>query len=349
MGESDWTREIEQWRERAARLEQVAGSERASRLEAEAQLDGLRAIAVAGTIDALEMTLAEALRPLFRYAHGFVLAADAGGELRARGATLPLFEGLRFQPGALLRRVLAGAPVAVFDVRAIEEWAAQPSEVLAEVGAALLVPFTTSRRRLVLVGTRPERAAFTPTDVTLARRFLQTALPVMESLEHRDVERARLSAEARASALEERQRDLEQQIETIAAQRAAIESLTAPVIRLWRGILVVPLAGAVDDADAAAVTERLLQAMVRHQARCAILDVTGVADIGARMAAFLEQIVQCVELLGGVCFITGMQPAVAQKLIHGQVNLSAFRAFADLEGGLRAAFARLGLGVRALP
>jgi len=93
----------------------------------------------------------------------------------------------------------------------------------------------------------------------------------------------------------------------------------------------------------------LLQAMVRHQARCAILDVTGVADIGERMAAFLEQIVQCVELLGGVCFITGMQPAVAQKLIHGQVNLSAFRAFADLEGGLRAAFGRLGLGVRALP
>lgn len=345
MDGPDSLREVEEWRERVVRLEQAVDSERKRRREAEAQLEGLRAIAVAGSIDAMETTLAAALRPLFHYTHGFVLAGDAGSGLRARGATLPAFEGLRFEPGALLRRVLAGNPVAVFDARAVEEWAAQPAEVQGLVGAALFVPFVTAQRCTVLVGTRPERAAFSPAEVTLARRFVETAVPVIESLDRKDAERARLAAEARAAGLEERQRELEQQIATIASQRAAIERLTAPVIRLWRGILVVPFTGTMDADTASLVTERLLHAMVQHRAACALMDVTGVADVSEQTASFLERIVRCVELLGGVCLITGMQPAVAQKLVDLRVDLSAFQAFVTLEEGLRAALGRLGLGV----
>ena len=56
------------------------------------------------------------------------------------------------------------------------------------------------------------------------------------------------------------QRELEEQLETIEKQRAAIKELSTPMIEVWAGVMCVPIVGMIDSTRAAEKTSALLQA-----------------------------------------------------------------------------------------
>ncbi len=147
-------------------------------------------------------------------------------------------------------------------------------------------------------------------------------------------------------------RELETQLELIRAQqqeledltsrqRAAISQLSTPVMEVWKSVLVLPIIGIVDSARSQEITNTLLEAIARGQARCAIIDVTGVDVVDTGVANHLQQVVKAARLLGAYCVITGVSPGVAQTLVEIGADLSTVLTLRDLKQGLQACIRHL--------
>lgn len=130
------------------------------------------------------------------------------------------------------------------------------------------------------------------------------------------------------------QRILEQ-LALIQSQKQAIDRLVSPIIEVWRGVLVVPLFGDVGVERAAIVTERLLDGVVRHRARFAILDLTGIENVETSTAQRLFSIMRGVDLLGCTTLISGIQPSVAMTMVTLGVEIQASRTYSTLAEALQ--------------
>lgn len=322
--------------EALARLEQTLNVERRHRAAAEAMAAGLRAMATATDFAATDAALLRCLQALLGCPAAVLLVRDPDGLLRERATTAPRLAGLTLTPGSLLTRVLAGQPSAIFELTRAPELA--PLAALPDLRSALCVAVTTPTRTALLIGVHPDRAAFAPRHTTLARSFVEVATPVLASLAAREDAQHRRLAEARADALERSNDALREQLDTIVAQQAQIQRLSAPVLQVWRGVLVVPIVGTMSDEQIQGLSERLLQALCDERARVAILDLTGLDTVDATTGGHLHAIIGAVRLLGAHCHITGVRPALAEALAEHDVR--GLRSFATLADGLAAALAR---------
>jgi len=318
--------------EALARIETTLAAERRQRTEAEAIVAGLRAIAIAPSFAATDVALLRYLQSLLGFSAGALLVQDPDGWLRERVCTDPRLAGLELTAGPLLTRVLAGQPAALFDLARAPELA--PLAALPELRSALCVGIAISTRAALLLGLHPERAAFSPRHTALARSFVQVATPVLDSLAAREDAQHRRLAEARADALERSNAALREQLDTIVRQEAQILQLSAPILRVWRGVLVVPLVGALDDEQIGDLSERLLHALCDERARVAILDLTGLDSIDAATGSRLHAIIGAVRLIGARCHITGVRPALAAAL--AEYDVRGLDSFATLADGLAA-------------
>jgi rsbT co-antagonist protein RsbR len=116
---------------------------------------------------------------------------------------------------------------------------------------------------------------------------------------------------------------------------ALIESLSAPILHVWDGVLALPVLGSLSGERAASLMERLLTELARTRSQWAILDVTGVDIIDTNTADHLLRVARAVELLGGRCIITGIQPAVAQTMVALEANFASIVTRATLRDGLK--------------
>lgn len=144
---------------------------------------------------------------------------------------------------------------------------------------------------------------------------------------------AELNREHKA-ALAAKQSELEAQLATIAKQAEAINKLSTPILEVWSDVLVLPLIGVLDTTRSSEVTEALLTKIVAVQARCVIIDVTGVALVDTGTADSLIRIVRSVSLLGARAVLTGLGPAVSRTLVDLGFDLSAIRTLRSLKQGL---------------
>jgi rsbT co-antagonist protein RsbR len=117
------------------------------------------------------------------------------------------------------------------------------------------------------------------------------------------------------------QRELEDKLETIARQRAAISELSTPVIEIWNGVLCMPFVGVMDTARGAEMTEAILRATSEKNAKCTIIDITGIEVMDTGTADHLIRVAKAVRLLGARCVVTGISPTIAQTIIHMGVQL----------------------------
>ena len=110
--------------------------------------------------------------------------------------------------------------------------------------------------------------------------------------------------------------------ELIARQREEIEELSTPVVKLWDGVLALPLIGTLDSARTQVVMQNLLESIVREGAEIAILDITGVPTVDTLVAQHLLKTVSAARLMGADCIISGIRPQIAQTIVQLGVQLN---------------------------
>lgn len=126
----------------------------------------------------------------------------------------------------------------------------------------------------------------------------------------------------------------EQHEEAIRQQQQAIRELSAPVLRLRQGLLVLPIVGMLDTERTRHLGDQLLDRVRAHRARAAVIDVTGVPEIDPSVATQLIQTIEASRLMGASVVITGISPAMASSLAASSVDLTKLNAIGDLQGGV---------------
>jgi rsbT co-antagonist protein RsbR len=110
--------------------------------------------------------------------------------------------------------------------------------------------------------------------------------------------------------------------EVIVRQQREIAELSTPVVKLWEGILALPLIGTLDSQRTQIIMENLLQTIVDDEAEIAIIDITGVPTVDTLTAQHLLKTVAAARLMGADCLISGIRPQIAQTMVHLGVELN---------------------------
>jgi rsbT co-antagonist protein RsbR len=131
--------------------------------------------------------------------------------------------------------------------------------------------------------------------------------------------------------------------EVVARQRQELLEISTPVIRLWEGIVAVPLIGTLDSIRSQVVMESLLNGIVDEQAAVAILDITGVPMVDTLVAQHLMKTAMAVQLMGAECVISGIRPQIAQTIVHLGIDLREITTRATLSDALKYGLARTGV------
>ena len=133
--------------------------------------------------------------------------------------------------------------------------------------------------------------------------------------------------------------------EVIARQQQAMLELSTPVVKLWDGVLALPLIGTLDSERTQVVMENLLEQIVTTGAGIAIIDITGVPTVDTLVAQHLLKTVAAARLMGADCIISGIRPQIAQTIVHLGVELGQVITKATLADAFAIALSRNGMMV----
>ncbi|MBC5772830.1 STAS domain-containing protein [Pontibacter sp. KCTC 32443] len=134
--------------------------------------------------------------------------------------------------------------------------------------------------------------------------------------------------------------------EVILRQTDEINEISTPVIRVWDGILALPIIGTLDSSRTQIVMENLLQEIVNTGSNIAILDISGVPAVDSLVAQHLIKTVSATRLMGAECIISGIRAEIAQTIVHLGIDLSNIKTKASLASALQLAFSMLALEVK---
>ncbi|MED5619939.1 STAS domain-containing protein [Ideonella sp. BN130291] len=133
--------------------------------------------------------------------------------------------------------------------------------------------------------------------------------------------------------------------EVIRRQQEELLELSTPVVKLWDGVLAVPMIGTLDSSRTQLVMESLLQRIVDTGSELAIIDITGVPTVDTLVAQHLLKTVTAIRLMGADCIISGVRPQIAQTIVHLGIDLQGISTKASLADALALAMKRVGYTV----
>jgi rsbT co-antagonist protein RsbR len=133
--------------------------------------------------------------------------------------------------------------------------------------------------------------------------------------------------------------------DVIARQQQELLELSTPVIKLWEGVLAVPMIGTLDSSRTQLVMEALLQRIVDTGSELAIIDITGVPTVDTLVAQHLLKTVTAIRLMGADCIISGVRPQIAQTIVHLGIDLAGITTKSSLADALALALKRAGYSV----
>lgn len=133
--------------------------------------------------------------------------------------------------------------------------------------------------------------------------------------------------------------------EIIREQSEQLLELTTPVVKLWEGVLAVPLVGTLDSERTQIVMEKLLEALVETGSEHAIIDITGVLAVDTQVAQHLLKTVVAARLMGAECIVSGIRPQIAQTIVALGIEFGDIVTKASLADALRHALRREGVHV----
>ena len=128
----------------------------------------------------------------------------------------------------------------------------------------------------------------------------------------------------------------------IRRQQEELLELSTPVIKLWTGVLAVPMIGTLDSGRTQVVMEALLQKIVETESSLAIIDITGVPTVDTLVAQHLLKTVSAIRLMGADCIISGIRPQIAQTIVHLGIDLQGIMTKSTLADALALALERTG-------
>ena len=120
----------------------------------------------------------------------------------------------------------------------------------------------------------------------------------------------------------------------ISEQAEQLLELSTPVVKLWDGIVAVPLVGTLDSARTQVVMEKLLNTLVDTGSEHAIIDITGVPAVDTQVAQHLLKTVVAARLMGAECTISGIRPQIAQTIVALGIEFGDIRTRASLADAL---------------
>ena len=207
--------------------------------------------------------------------------------------------------------------------------------------------------REVLAGLSRSRAAQGSTAADTSRFVLALKKPLFAGLQRRfgDQPAALVDATWEVSSLLDHmaqhtvstyQRTRE---DIIARQQQELLELSTPVVKLWDGVLAVPMIGTLDSGRTQLVMETLLQRIVETGSALAIIDITGVPTVDTLVAQHLLKTVTAIRLMGADAIISGIRPQIAQTIVHLGIDLEGITTKATLADALALAMRRAGFVV----
>ena len=128
-------------------------------------------------------------------------------------------------------------------------------------------------------------------------------------------------------------------------QAQTIREISTPAIKLWEGVVVLPVVGVIDTMRAQQMMEKMLDKIVATSAKVIILDISGVAAVDTAVANHLIKITKATKLMGCQCIISGVSPAVAQTIVHLGINMEGIQTNSTLSDALYEAFEYIDLEV----
>ena len=133
--------------------------------------------------------------------------------------------------------------------------------------------------------------------------------------------------------------------DVITRQQRELLELSTPVVKLFDGVLALPLIGTLDSARTQILMESLLKEIVDTGSEVAILDITGVPTVDTVVAQHLIKTVTAARLMGAECIISGIRPQIAQTIVHLGINLMDVITKPTLADAFEIALRRMGLSV----
>jgi len=130
--------------------------------------------------------------------------------------------------------------------------------------------------------------------------------------------------------------------DVIRRQQEEMLELSTPVVKLWEGVLALPMIGTLDSQRTQVVMESLLQRIVETGSEIAIIDITGVPTVDTLVAQHLLKTVTAIRLMGADAIISGVRPQIAQTIVHLGLDLQGIVTKANLADALALALKRTG-------
>ncbi len=148
-------------------------------------------------------------------------------------------------------------------------------------------------------------------------------------------------AEEYSDALAENEELNRRRLETIERQQATIAELSVPIIDVWDDVVMLPIVGIVDTQRSVDMTQRLLRRVAAGNARCVIIDLTGIDVVDTSATDHLIRMMRSVQLLGAFCVMSGISPNIAQTMVQLDVDMGAVAMVRSMKDALRLSFRKL--------
>lgn len=139
------------------------------------------------------------------------------------------------------------------------------------------------------------------------------------------------SLRATLATVEEQKAQLAATVQEMEAQQEVIRALSAPILPVLPGVLVLPIIGALDAQRSAQIEAQTLVSVVEQRASVVIFDVTGLAIMDVPVANALARTSAALRLLGARVILVGIRPEVAQTLSTLGLTFQQITSYADLE------------------
>jgi rsbT co-antagonist protein RsbR len=149
-----------------------------------------------------------------------------------------------------------------------------------------------------------------------------------------EMQRQQLASGQRSRLLEEALERAEAATAEREALATMVRELSVPIVPILEDVIVVPLVGEIDEQRAQTLRRRLLDGIAARRTRIAIIDVTGVPHVDAKLASQLIKVADAATLQGARCVLVGISPGVVQALVASGADLDRLITRADLHGAV---------------